>query len=209
MKKLKNLFKKSFLYKIYWMKSVNRFNLNFNLVPIFLRLPKFNRILDIGSQNAPYKKYLRYKRYFTLDIDKGSSPDILGDICTLKWREEDFDLILMTEVLEHLESPEKAIKKCYRLLKKRGLILVTTRFIHPYHPCPKDFYRFTEDSLKSLFKDFSRIEIFPQGNRLLALWFFLTENKFAFLLKLLNPLIARINFKDKRFPLGFIVLAKK
>ena len=47
-----------------------------------------------------------------------------GDIYKLPYKDKSFDLVICTEVLEHLEFPEKAIKEVMRVSKKYVLFSV-------------------------------------------------------------------------------------
>jgi ubiquinone/menaquinone biosynthesis C-methylase UbiE len=47
-----------------------------------------------------------------------------GDIYKLPYKDNEFDLVLCTEVLEHLEDPEKALKELKRVSKKYCIISV-------------------------------------------------------------------------------------
>ncbi|HSX10022.1 MAG TPA: class I SAM-dependent methyltransferase [Candidatus Saccharimonadales bacterium] len=47
-----------------------------------------------------------------------------GDIYKLPYRDNQFDLVICTEVLEHLEDPEKALKELKRITKKYCVISV-------------------------------------------------------------------------------------
>jgi len=48
-----------------------------------------------------------------------------GDIINLRFPDNYFDKIVCTEVLEHIEEDEKAIKELYRVLKPGGTIAIT------------------------------------------------------------------------------------
>lgn len=54
----------------------------------------------------------------------------VGDAVHAPFRPEAFDTILMTEVLEHLIDPEEGIKTCHSLLKKGGVLVVSTQSSH-------------------------------------------------------------------------------
>ncbi len=198
--------------------SITRLNLDLNLKK-YIKKYANGVILDVGSSLSPYKKIIKYEKYLSLDIDSKNNPDIVSDIHNIKWESDYFDTVIATEVLEHLENPKIALDEIYRILKKNGHVILTTRFFYPYHPQPKDYYRFTKDSLNFLFNKFEDIKIISHGNRLHILWQIINNNKniscgriqkiFNIFLNVLNPFFAIINFKDDFFPLGFIVIAKK
>lgn len=51
---------------------------------------------------------------------------IVDDILDSKLTEQNFDLVLCSEVLEHVKSPELAIGTLYQILKPGGIAIVTT-----------------------------------------------------------------------------------
>lgn len=48
------------------------------------------------------------------------------DIQKLFSKDKNFDVAIALDVIEHLESPERAIKNIYKILKKGGIMLLTT-----------------------------------------------------------------------------------
>lgn len=72
--------------------------------------------LDIGCGNSPYIQY--FPNRIGLDIKKGRGVDVAGSIYQLPFKDEKFDNILCTEVLEHLYSPKEAIEEIARVLKE-------------------------------------------------------------------------------------------
>lgn len=60
-------------------------------------------------------------------LGKKERPDIAikkGSIYKLPYKDNTFDLVLCTEVLEHLEEPEKALEELVRVSKKHVLLTV-------------------------------------------------------------------------------------
>ena len=190
------------------IRSVSRMSLDLELRRKFKKL-KPGIVLDIGSKHSPYKKFIPFVRYMRLDIDKRVNPDICSDAQYIQWADNYFDTIIATEVLEHIPEPQQAINEIWRLLKPGGVCILSTRFMHPYHPGPKDYYRFTRDSLMYLFRRFNKIEINHHGNKLQSLWQIIISGKFAFALNIFNPIFARIYSKNTLFPCGFVVYAIK
>lgn len=62
-----------------------------------------------------------------LEIGKKLYPDLVlkkGDIYRLQYKADSFDLVLCTEVLEHLAEPEKGLRELVRVSKKYALVTV-------------------------------------------------------------------------------------
>lgn len=192
------------------IRSTNRISLDRALARHFSRLPG-GTVLDVGAKSAPYRHLIPHERYLTLDIDASREPDIRADIHELEWDGEPFDAVLALEVLEHLRDPATAVERMRRVLRERGVCLLSTRFLYRYHPDPEDHYRFTRDSLEYLFRDWSRVEVAHHGNRLLTLWEMINAGgRTRVLLNLLNPVVARLESGgETRFPLGFVVRAER
>jgi|SRR3989344_731336 len=70
-----------------------------------------------GIDNSSAALKLGKKLYPKLNINK-------GDIYNLPYNDASFDLVICTEVLEHLEHPEKAVKELARVAKKYIVISV-------------------------------------------------------------------------------------
>ncbi|MFH1443898.1 MAG: class I SAM-dependent methyltransferase [Candidatus Peregrinibacteria bacterium] len=123
------------------------------------------RVLDVGCGAAGYKNL--FPQLTTLDIEprEGVKVDIVADAHDLSQIPDgSFDVILCTEVLEHLHTPAKAIAEFQRVLKPGGLLLLSTRFIFPLHDVPGDYYRYTKYGLKHLLKEFEIVELIEEAS---------------------------------------------
>jgi predicted SAM-dependent methyltransferase len=61
--------------------------------------------------------------------------------------------------LEHDDAPWETSKEIYRVLKDKGVLIVTVPGIgFKRHDFPSDYWRFTAAGVKALFKDFVTIE---------------------------------------------------
>ena len=107
------------------------------------------QILDLGSSRGPYKSL--FPNATTVDIDASVHPDIVADAHDLHMiKDASFDVVLSTEMLEHLHNPFKGIEEIARVLKPGGKLILTTRFIFPLHETPHDYFRFTKYGLRKL-----------------------------------------------------------
>jgi SAM-dependent methyltransferase len=119
------------------------------------------KVIEIGGSNGVISGFFKHANYEVapnypyLDVqDLSSIPD------------ESYDIVILDQVLEHVENPMKAIKEVRRILRPGGSFIGTTPFLIYVHPVPKDYWRFTEDGLKVLLKEFSSVEIHSWGNRI-------------------------------------------
>ncbi len=165
-------------------------------------------VIDIGGKNRPYKRFLRCKKYVCIDINPENNPDIVADAHNLKIIEnEQYDLVLATEILEHCHDPKQVISEFQRIIKQNGTIILSTPFLYPYHPDPKDYYRYTIDGLQELCKTFKEVKIIPCGNRFLFMWEMITWR--ISLLKIANRFLANIaGYYDKNGAMTYITVAK-
>jgi len=109
-----------------------------------------SRVLDAGSANAPYAHHFKHCWYETADISGKVTYEC--DLCDIPIADNFFDAILSTQVLEHIQTPDKAVKELFRVLKPGGKLLLTVPFFYEEHLIPHDFFRFTQFGLKFLFE---------------------------------------------------------
>jgi SAM-dependent methyltransferase len=176
------------------------------LIP-FLKRQNWKEVLEVGSKDARYKKYMEFDSYTTLDIEASFHPDIVADV---EWYESNrkYDTILICQCLEHIKQPDIAVKRMYELLKPSGRIICTVPFIFAEHG--QDFNRWTEQGLRLLFgRYFNKVSIIPYGNFVSSSWqIFNFHNKFWILNKLV-VWFSRITFSNKYCPDGFLIEAIK
>ena len=118
------------------------------------------RVLDIGSGGSSYDKF--FPNRLTVDIDPDRKPEIVADIHRMPFNDGEFNFVLCTEVIEHAENPQVAVRELYRVLKPGGTLVLSTRFVFPIHDSPNDFWRFTLFGMRKLFSDWEIIELAPE-----------------------------------------------
>lgn len=121
-------------------------------------------ILEIGSRRMPGQgAYSDFRALFSpndsyvgIDIVAGPGVDKLIKASEpLPFRDDTQDVIICTEVLEHVENPSKLIEEIERVVKASGLVLITVPFAIPIHGSPDDYWRFTPSGLAYLFASFT------------------------------------------------------
>jgi SAM-dependent methyltransferase len=139
------------------MKKITRKHLR----PFLERYATNKVVLEIGGGrvNTNHSYQDLFPNRHTFDLDPLRKPDTIGDAHLLPFKDNEFEYILCTEVLEHLHSPQIAINEMNRVLKPGGTLILTTRFVFPIHDAPHDYYRYTEYGLKHLLQDWEMIEL--------------------------------------------------
>lgn len=209
-RKIKLLFSSRFLIR----HKLNRF------VKGDVRNIKFRTVVDVGGGKAPYRKFVKCDEYLVLDIeDRTGTGKVV--ICDLNKKidlpDKKADLVVMTEVLEHLKNPQQAISEVHRILKSSGKLILTTPMVWPAHNPPNDFYRYTRYSLENFLKKagFSKFEINPSNNYLYTLFQLLNIplrkkifQPLVFVFNILGLLCDKV-FPKSNLPLSYHVVAYK
>jgi SAM-dependent methyltransferase len=60
------------------------------------------------------------------------------------------DVVVSTQVLEHVPDPRAYLLECRRILKPGGMLILTTHGYWEYHPQPTDLWRWTGPGLRKL-----------------------------------------------------------
>jgi SAM-dependent methyltransferase len=120
------------------------------------------RTLDIGGGSTGHEHSRFFPNRTTVDIDPARKPDVVADAHALPFNDASFELVLCTEVLEHLVNPPQAIAEMRRVLAPGGTLILTTRFVYPLHDAPHDYFRFTHFGLEKLLENWSDVSIVPE-----------------------------------------------
>ena len=107
------------------------------------------RALDAGCGGQPFRASIKSCGMDYHAIDVVAQPGMRTDfVCALDGQLPDalagappFDLILCTEVLEHVADWNAAWANLSRLLAPGGKLIVTCPFFYPLHEEPYDFFR--------------------------------------------------------------------
>lgn len=115
-------------------------------------LPPRAAVLDYGCADRPYERDLSPDTAY-VGADLQGNPDadlVLRDDGTVPLADEGFDLVLSTQVLEHVEDPVKYLAECHRVLKPGGSLVLSTHGVMYYHRDPEDYWRWTPVGLHKI-----------------------------------------------------------
>lgn len=106
------------------------------------------RVLDYGAGNSPYRSLFPRACYLRADSEPYPGLDYIVDIDgRIDTEPAQFDLVLSTQVAEHLFNPAFYFREAHRLLKPGGRLIVTTHGVWPDHSAPHDYQRWTAAGL--------------------------------------------------------------
>jgi len=117
-------------------------------------LPLGSVVYDIGCGQKPFASYLKNKVKVHIGVDlvdgfyKSNQIDLIGSAYKVPAPDGIADAVILSQVIEHLETPLRAIRECHRLLKSGGLMFLSFPFLYPVHAEPRDFLRYTECYLR-------------------------------------------------------------
>jgi SAM-dependent methyltransferase len=110
------------------------------------------RVLDVGCGVKPYYPFFAEAgEYVGVDVQENRSADLVGAVEALPVDDGSFDVVLCTQVLEHVDDPARAIAELHRVTARGGRVLASTHGVMLYHPNPNDFWRWTHTGLERLF----------------------------------------------------------
>ncbi len=123
----------------------------------------YYNILDIAPQDhLGCKEFYKLAIIETLDLDVNSNATYIADLCNSNISiipDNRFDVVVCTEVLEHVRNPFDAVNEIYRITKPGGSIYISTPFNFRIHGPLPDNWRFTIHGLKELFSKFTILKI--------------------------------------------------
>jgi SAM-dependent methyltransferase len=172
-------------------------------------LKERERLLDLGCGSRPFRRVYDNLVAYSVGVDVPFSPHELGDVqvyaygTSLPFCDASFNVVLCTEVMEHVPEPEKLLREVNRVLRPGGLLILTTPFLVPLHEPPYDFYRYTLYGLKYLcdkaglsvqhinpFAEMTGVVIFFLVQTQLKFWYALSRGtKLSVIYSLYNPFI--------------------
>ncbi len=114
-------------------------------------VPAGNSVLDLGAGSAPYRPLFAHCAYRTQDFAQLAPDQLLGrtgyaqidlvsDATAIPLPDSSVDVVVCTEVLEHVPEPIAVVREISRITKPGGLLLMTAPLGSGLHQEPYHFY---------------------------------------------------------------------
>jgi SAM-dependent methyltransferase len=185
-------------------------------------------LLDLGCGSVPLFQVYRglVKEVTCVDwpqsLHKSEHIDVFADLTLpLPLPDASFDTVVLTDVLEHIPTPDGLITEIARVLRPGGRVMIGVPFMYWLHEGPYDFNRYTRYQLARLLEkaglnvlQLTEIGGSPEvvvdvvGKTLpprLAAWF-VRIAQWLLTLRLLKKISERTR---SAFPLEYLVIAEK
>lgn len=116
----------------------------------------YKTILDIGCGNQPWKHRLvaHGLEYSSLDLEQNAHNNV-DYVCAIDGqlpkqlsKRDAFDVLLCTEVLEHVVDWNAAFSNLASILRRDGILILTIPFLYQPHEIPNDYWRTTKYAIK-------------------------------------------------------------
>ena len=118
-------------------------------------------LLDVGGKGKPYACFFagRVAHHYVLDVAPAHSVDVVGDARIMPFSDASMDVVLITQVLEHIPDPIAVIGEIRRVLKPGGTLLLSVPSIFRQHGSPGDYWRYMPQGLEWILRDFRSVNV--------------------------------------------------
>jgi SAM-dependent methyltransferase len=123
-------------------------------------------VLDVGAGDAPYRELFAHAAYTSNDWAEsvhtgGQQADLIAPATALPLEDRCVDVVLCTQVLEHVADPALVCSELFRVLRPGGTAALTVPLVWQLHELPHDYFRYTAPGIEHLLSNagFSDIEV--------------------------------------------------
>ncbi|MHC4619004.1 MAG: methyltransferase domain-containing protein [Planctomycetota bacterium] len=135
-------------------------------------LPLAEPIYEFGALQVPgqegfadLRPFFPGKEYVGCDMQEGPGVDRVLNLHDIDLPSESAGTVLLMDTLEHVEFARRAVKEVHRILKPGGILVASSVMKFPIHSFPYDYWRFTPEGFRSLFKPFANSFVDFAGSR--------------------------------------------
>jgi SAM-dependent methyltransferase len=110
-------------------------------------------VLDAGAGRKPYRSLFARHTYRSTDMPGGFYQEPHDFECFLHdipQPDNQYDAVVLTQVLEHVPDPWATLKEIHRVLKPDGRLLLSVPLTAPLHGEPWHFFHFTHYGLQRM-----------------------------------------------------------
>lgn len=125
----------------------NEYNRNKFIQSISDTVPAGAKVLDAGAGPCTYKSLFTHCDYKAQDFaayegddHQYGELDYISDIADIPVGDGSFDVIICTEVFEHVPNPGLVVKEFSRILREGGKLIITAPLGSGIHMAPYHFY---------------------------------------------------------------------
>ena len=103
--------------------------------------------IDVGGKREKKKGKFLVEQYILhpiyVNLDSNVKPDYICDACNMPFQNGFADIIICSEMLEHVDNVDDILNEIYRILKTNGQCFICVPFSMHVHGDPKDYGRYT------------------------------------------------------------------
>ncbi len=113
--------------------------------------PAATVVVDVGGGEAPYAPAVGANVHLAIDFRAPeftlATHQVVGDACRLPVGDGLADLVLCTEVVEHVVDDRALYRELRRVVADDGMLVLSAPFVHALHESPHDYRRPTSAGL--------------------------------------------------------------
>lgn len=127
-------------------------------------VPAGAMVLDAGAGSSPYREHFAHAVYESADFgqaDKHYASDLtyVCELSEIPVQDGRYDLVLLSQVLEHLPEPMDVLRELHRVLKPGGTLWTSCPLYYEEHDLPYDFFRYTQFALARMFDEAGFVDV--------------------------------------------------
>ncbi len=153
-------FRKTFLpQRFYERLQIERFPIiEFVREFVIAELVPGREVLDAGSghlseQHQRDEILATGATLVTCDLNPGPGVDIVADVSDMPFESDRFDIVLCTQVLEHVKKPGSVVAEIFWVVQPGGIAIFTAPQSSPLQNLPWNFFNYTNLGLRLLLEE--------------------------------------------------------